>query len=154
VAQTNSASVPYLVCFGLFQSSLFGASISESCYRLNNMKNPFDMSNDELRAEVAAFMGWKFPSDTKALPHVAWCLWSPPNQPEWNYCQPPEYTKSLDACSEFEKTITKEQFNRYIICLIECLDSYEERDRYLASPVHRCMAFILVKQFEIEVEKS
>ena len=118
------------------------------------MKNPFDLSDDELRAEVAAFMGWKFiPYNLQALPHVAWHYWSPPNAPGWTLCPPPRYTESLDTCSEFEKTMTKEQFDRYIICLIECLDSDEERDRYLASPVHRCMAFILVKQFEIEVEK-
>lgn len=116
------------------------------------MKNPFDMSHDELRAEVAFLMGWKF-IGKEVLPHVAWNIWSPPSCPAWIMQAPPRYTESLDACSGFEKILNREQFDRYLTCLDECVDDNDEYYRHMASPANRCRAFILVKQYEIEMKE-
>jgi hypothetical protein len=118
------------------------------------MKNPFDLSDDELRAEVAFLMGWQFLADTKALPHVAWCLWTPPNRPHWTLCPPPRYTESLDACIEFEKSIAKEEFNQYLVALDNLVIDNDEYYRHNASPVDRCRAFLLLKQYQEETKNS
>ena len=105
------------------------------------------MTDQELRVKVAEAMGWK----SKLVPatqdgpdnpygefqHTWW------SNPHGAYKPLPNYPASLDACAEFERTLTDATGKAYFAALdVVCGHQQYLYKLITASPRNRCLAFL------------
>jgi len=123
------------------------------------------MTDEEINVKVAEKMGWQHQlttvdspveKDGMRLPNYfgpsieAW--WHPTIEGVW--VNPPKFTTSLDACSQFERTLTDKEIKGYIECLKDLLRAHMNSYRSVwakitASPLQRCKAYLIVKGVEV-----
>lgn len=100
-------------------------------------------TNEEFRIKVAELMGlaiYQKQADGKWF-----CL------KNGGWLQIPNYPESLDACVEFEKTLTPDEFEKYISDINDIVWNEPVTDGYIpcaitASARQRCLAFIKATQ--------
>ena len=120
------------------------------------------MTNEEIRIKVAELCGWinvheagtreiSEPLMDKGFGLVGFRLGQPAKQLE----QIPNYPEDLNACHEFEKELTEEQWRGYIFALLNlmkldiALDDYTLAQHFSfvhATARQRCEAFIKVME--------
>lgn len=119
------------------------------------MKTPTSqsMTNDEIRIAIAEACGWKL---TLADNTTHWTdRWTDPNGGSYESGayflppDPPNYPGDLNACAEFEKTLTAEEAHLYSRELEKMFNAqpWHEDDGaknygWHASALHRCEAFL------------
>ena len=98
------------------------------------------MTNEEIRIKVAEAMGWK---PYKPITHDGWpLLMTPPGKPNREgWLEPiPDYLNDLNACAEFEKTMTDQEHNRYRAHIYGM--TFNPRECFSATARQRAEAFI------------
>lgn len=104
------------------------------------------MTNEEIRIKVAEAMGWEVISDTL-------CNVKPDKNgdPEIEPIAPlPNYPESLNACAEFEKTLTDREhfsFRKHLWDIVIKLGPEDTWDRQFVSAdaKTRCIAYLKTK---------
>lgn len=102
------------------------------------------MSDEEARVMVAEKCGWKR-ADCECGCDEKW--WAP--GATFPVISPPDYCSDLNACHEFEKGLTDEEWVRYIDALKVVLHAYTNSYKSVRAKVHangrqRCEAFLMV----------
>jgi hypothetical protein len=110
-----------------------------------------ELTDEEINVRVAEVLGWRMEKDVSE--------WMPPLELTWYYAPgssqrqaypSPDYASSLDACAEFEATLTDQDWIKYV----EAVCSHFGTSRYVhgygdltisASAKARCLAFLKVK---------
>lgn len=113
------------------------------------------MNNEEIRVKVAEFLGFK-PTNSPAG-----IYWYNPDSPLcedgrvlWDEGELPNYSSDLNACAEFEKGLTDEQWAVYsvalneIACRIPCGNTRTCGYTISATAMQRCIAFLRVNNIE------
>lgn len=137
------------------------------------------MTDDEIRVRVAEVMGWKFQQVHKYISGPSWEVTSPtgvvigsrefpfrsshgpdsnhiPLKAKTDSCYLlPNWPASLDACAEFERGLTDEEYERYSTDLWRLVNGDQPRQEsapirceraYLSAKArHRCEAFLMTK---------
>lgn len=98
------------------------------------------MTNDEIRIKVAEACGWKI----NPAKHTAKILDWIHTESECTGYFPPNYPEDLNACADFEKTISPDQQNQYIMELgkVCCVRGF---NIVTATARQRCLAFLKTK---------
>lgn len=95
------------------------------------------MTDEEINIKIAELCGWKIFSHWHNL-------WAPPRRVveyECDACPIPSYTKDLNACHEFEKTLTHiNDWMLYDKALAETTEGFN----FHATARQRCEAFLRV----------
>lgn len=108
------------------------------------------MTNEEIRAKIHESLGW-----TKRMQGAVHYAWSRGDY--WHYLRDaPRYAESLDACAEFEATLTDVEWEDYSDYLTELsdVDSWailcgKDRGAVISSkPLIRCLAYLNTKGIE------
>ncbi len=118
------------------------------------------MNDDQLNVAVAQYQGWRIANPEND--RTDYRTWLPPGKEAepnvMHFVKPPIYTKSRDACAEFEATIMGEEL--YVMYLARevlpnrplegwwDLDSEESYWVATAEPIPRCRAYVKYKEFE------
>lgn len=116
------------------------------------------LSSSDLSVAVAQKLGWKHePGEEPRYggPYKV-ARWIRPDGKIWEYSNwkqkdasgLPPYSTSLDACSEFEATLTEDERAAYVQALHEAAKAelWGSFEAICASPRHRCAAFLAVRQ--------
>lgn len=117
------------------------------------------MTNEEIRIKVAEAMGARWhsvltgPQSERLV--LAFSQWTNLGPLRWKLSdgrilspQISNYPESLDACAEFEKTLTTEQRHDYVRALrhiTEAWDAMPEFTTTFATARQRCLAYLRVK---------
>lgn len=110
------------------------------------------MTNEEIRIKVAEAMGarlWNNP--TESGPSQLWGFQVPSPSEVFARmwlcgeadCLLPDYPKDLNACAEFEKTLTDEEHNRYRTHIYGM--TFNPRECFSATARQRCLAYLKTK---------
>lgn len=101
-----------------------------------------NLTNEEIKALIRKSQGWT--ELKEGAVHHGW-----KRGDEWHYLNNvPNYPKSLDACAEFEKTLTTEQRHDYVRALrriTEAWDAMPEFTTTFATARQRCLAYLKTK---------
>jgi len=120
------------------------------------------MTTEEIRIAVAELCGWTvidgvYPRD---------CGYPPghPQHKQEERAPLPNYPADLNACAEFEKTLTDEEFDRYVIILWDKIADTEEAQKpgrnalscfvRGSTALQRCEAFLRVKGKWVEIANA
>ncbi len=107
------------------------------------------MTNEEIRIKVAEACGWKSPFNERE-----WLHGSGPEgedvygkfvgtDPCGDREQVPNYPFDLNACAEFEKTLTDQEHNRYRAHIYGM--TFNPRECFSATARQRCLAYLKTK---------
>ena len=106
------------------------------------------LTDEEIDVKVAERLGWVW-TPLNGNPHsFSWeqkvfarACWVPPGGQSHRPVFLPPFATSLDACSQFERTLTEWEDREYRDILIKATCCAEHR----ASPRQRCIAYLKVK---------
>ena len=106
------------------------------------------MSDEEIRIKIAESLGWKWNASTdvggKAFPE---CWAHDEHGFAWQVADLPNYPESLDACAEFEATLTVNERLTFRNLLVRAQAECPYPDTYAVSATarQRCLAYLKTK---------
>lgn len=108
------------------------------------------MSDERINKRIALLCGWKRDSQNGFQP-----TWKNTDGTRYAESLLPNYTSDLNACHEFEKTLTDEQFDAFQIelsrvvfkhlCVVTYPVGFKQRSFWNATARQRCEAFLRVQ---------
>ena len=110
-----------------------------------------NLTDEEIRIKAAEAMGWKWNTSTdiggKAFPE---CWIHDDHGFAWHIVDLPNYPADLNACAEFEKSLTEEEHLRYRVRLWNVVitegdETTWDRQFISATARQRCIAFLKTK---------
>lgn len=100
------------------------------------------MKTKHIRIAVAECLGWKLSPPNQSWPNPYWT--DPKDNVLKTFEELPNYPDSLDACAEFEKTLTDEELDRYARELVFLMKTGEPRV-FMSPPLRRSIGYLRVK---------
>lgn len=122
--------------------SMMGISLRCTCGMCDAMSQQepkgIQMTPDEIRIAVAECLGWEFPSNLILCSDGRWGF----KQGRQESDKVPDYPNDLNACAEFEATLTSQERETYAFWLAHICDF----GTYIfATALQRCEAFLRTK---------